>query len=432
MIEAISDTPGSDRASTISRVYSGTHNSSNSFSMLPSEPKIFHGRASELADLLTLFNGGTPRIVILGAGGMGKTSLARAVIHHQEVVDRYKQYRFFVMCDSAFTKVELAALIGAHVGLKPGNDLTQPVVRYFSSNPQCLLILDNLETLWEPATTRGDIEEFLSLLADVPQLALIITMRGAERPSKVRWTRPFLLPLKPLDQDAAEQTFADITDCSHYADDVARVLLLTDNMPLAINLIAHLVDSEGCPSVLSRWQEEKTSIMSDGHNSRSNLELSISMSLSSPRIQAVPHSKELLSLLAILPDGLSDVELIQSKLQIDNILHCKTALIRTALAYRDEKNRLKALVPIREYMKKTYQRGHDLLRPLLGYFKELLQLHQEVNGGQMGSSVAQILSNFANIQNILQDGLQPNHPDLKDAIFCALHLNVFSRVMVRG
>jgi predicted ATPase len=142
--------------------------------MLPSEPKIFHGRESELSDLLVLFNKGTPRIAILGAGGMGKTSLARAVIHHQEVVDRYKQCRFFVMCDSASSKIELAALIGAHVGLKPGNDLTQPVVQYFSGNPQSLLILDNLETLWEPVATRGNIEEFLSLLADVQQLALIV------------------------------------------------------------------------------------------------------------------------------------------------------------------------------------------------------------------------------------------------------------------
>jgi hypothetical protein len=235
-----------------------------------------------------------------------------------------------------------------------------------------------------------------------------------------------------LEQAAARQTLIDIAEDHHNPEEVDRVLSLTDNMPLAINLIAHLVDVEGCSSVLSRWEEEKTSLISDGYDKRSNLDLSISMSLSSPRIQAVPHSKELLSLLAILPDGLSDLELVQSKLQIDDVLDCKTALIRTALAYRDEKKRLKALVPIREYMKKTYQPGHDLIRPLLKYFKELLELYKEFNASQMSSSVAQILSNSVNIQNILQNGLQPNHPDLKDTMFCVLDLNVFSRVMGRG
>ena len=166
-------------------------------------------------------------------------------------------------------------------------------------------------------------------------------MRGAERPAKVAWSHPFLLPLQPLEQNPARLTFIDIAEDHHNPEDMDQVLSLTDNMPLAINLMAHLVDSEGCPSVLSRWQQEKTSIISDGHDRRSNLDLSISMSLSSPRIQTVPHSKELLSLLAILPDGLSDVELVQSKLQIDDVLDCKTALIRTALAYRDEKKRLK-------------------------------------------------------------------------------------------
>jgi hypothetical protein len=75
-------------------------------------------------------------------------------------------------------------------------------------------------------------------------------MRGAGRPGKVCWTRPFLLPLKPLSNDAARQTFLDITD--HDSRHTNTLLQLTDNMPLAVNLIAHLVDDEGPSSVLHR------------------------------------------------------------------------------------------------------------------------------------------------------------------------------------
>ncbi|KAF7325349.1 NB-ARC domain-containing protein [Mycena venus] len=57
------------------------------------------------------------------------------------------------------------------------------------------------------AILGAEVEEFLSLLTDVPHLALIVTMRGAERPGKILWTRPFLLPLRPLSNDAARQTF---------------------------------------------------------------------------------------------------------------------------------------------------------------------------------------------------------------------------------
>ncbi|KAJ6559976.1 hypothetical protein B0H19DRAFT_865344, partial [Mycena capillaripes] len=330
------------------------------------------------------------RIAILGAGGMGKTSLARAAVHHTGIISRYGQYRHFVGCDSATNKVELVALIGAHLGLKSGSDRTREVIQCLANGPPSLLILDNLETVWEPTESRHEIEEFLSLLTDVQHLAQMITMRGTERPVKVCWSRPFLLPLEPLAQDAARKTFIDIAAGEHDPEDVDKVLSLTDNMPLAINLVANL-----------------TSLISKGYDRRSNLDLSIGLSLSSPRLNSLPQAKELLSLLSMLPGGLSDVDLLQSKLPLDNILGCKTALIRTALAYSDEHQRLKVLAPIKEYMQKILPPRQHLVRPLQKYFHQLLEFEAEHAGTVSASStVARIISNFANIQNVLENGLQ--------------------------
>lgn len=105
---------------------------------------------------------------------MGKSSLAKAVIHHSDIALKYQDHRLFVSCDSASTKGELVSLIGTHLGLKPGKGLARQIVRHFSYGPPCLLTLDNLETAWEPTGSRPEIEEYLSLLTDIQHLALIV------------------------------------------------------------------------------------------------------------------------------------------------------------------------------------------------------------------------------------------------------------------
>ncbi|KAJ7208348.1 P-loop containing nucleoside triphosphate hydrolase protein [Mycena pura] len=393
--------------------------------MLPARPKIFHGRDTELKDIVEIICREPARIAILGAGGMGKTSLAKATLHHPDVVAKYHSC-FFVASDSATTSVELAGLIGAHIGLKPGKDLTNPVVNYFSNGPACLLILDNLETIWEPLESRSKVEELLSVLTDIKHLALIITMRGAERPAKVHWTRPFLQPLRPLSNDAAWLAFVDIAEDFHNPEHIRQLLSLTDNLPLAVDLMAHLVDSEGCEPVLGRWETEKTSILSDGNDRRSNLDASITVSLSSPRMTS--GAKDLLSLLAILPDGLSEIELLQSKLPINNVLRCKAILLATSLAYTDGKNRLKSLVPIREHMQCFYPAPQTLVHSLQKHFYLLLDLYKKHSGKEHEvGRVNQITSNLGNLHQVLLHGLCLNNPNLAETIYCTISLNSFSR-----
>jgi hypothetical protein len=91
-------------------------------------------------------------------------------------------------------------------------------------------------------------------------------MRGVERPAKVQWTQPFLLPLQALSDDAAQQTFIDITDNIYTIDEISQILQLTDNMPLAVDLIAHLSDYKGLSNVLTQWETEKTALLSIGHD----------------------------------------------------------------------------------------------------------------------------------------------------------------------
>ncbi|KAJ7078799.1 hypothetical protein C8R44DRAFT_594720, partial [Mycena epipterygia] len=353
------------------------------------------------------------RIAILGAGGMGKTSLAKAALHHPDMVSKY-QTRFFVAVDSATTSVDLAALIGLHLGLKPGKDLTKPIVHYFSNKGPSLLVLDNLETIWEPVESRAGVEELLSNLTD-------ITMRGAEWPAKVRWTHPFLHPLDPLSDEAARQTFVAIAEDFHDNRDITKLLSLTDNMPLAVDLIAHLVDHEGCDDVLARWETEKTSLLSHGHDRRSNLDISITISLSSPRLSS--GAKDLLSLLSILPDGLSNAELIQSNLSIKNVLECRSILLRTSLAYEDDRKKLKSLVPIREHMQQFHPAAPSLIHQVEKHYYLLLEVYKDHVGSPQGAgNLNQITLNLGNLHQVLLQGLQQDNAYLADTIEATIAL----------
>jgi hypothetical protein len=131
----------------------------------------------------------------------------------------------------------------------------------------------------------------------------------------------------------------------------------------------------------------------------------------------------------MLPDGLTDVDLIQSKLPLENILKCKTALKSTALVYSDEHKRLKVLMPIRQYLQQHQPPGDHLVHSLFKYFQEMVKFCMDYMGTQSSSStIPRIKSNLTNIQNVLQWGLKQKQPTLSKSIYCVCHLYRFSEL----
>ncbi|KAJ7069372.1 P-loop containing nucleoside triphosphate hydrolase protein, partial [Mycena amicta] len=342
-------------------------------SILPPLPKIFHGRDEELEQVIGLLLSQPPaHIALLGPGGIGKTSLALKVLHDpalpQDIFPLAQRY--FVPCHGSPTCAELISSVAKHIGVDPGPNLMKRILRYLTmadNGSHSLLILDNFETPWEPTSTRAQVEEFLALLANVKQLGLLVTMRGTERPAGVMWTRPFLPPLTPLSTTAAYQTFFDIVDSpgQDSAELIEQLLDATGNLPLAITLIANVAAYEGLQSAFSRWTVEQTRVISDGFDKASSLDLSIILSLSSPRM--TESALDLLGVLTLLPDGFSDADLVQSQLPLPNILMCKSTLLRTSLAYT-EHSRIKVLSPIREYISGTHPPSPGLKLSLQSYF----------------------------------------------------------------
>ncbi|KAJ6540565.1 hypothetical protein B0H19DRAFT_1077973 [Mycena capillaripes] len=126
--------------------------SSGTLSLVPASPQIFHRRKSELEEVIRALMQQPARIAILGTGGMGKTALALATLHHPTVEQKYAQ-RHFVTCESANSAVELISIVGTHLGLEPSRQISRAIVQHFLDSGPTILVVHNMGTPWESLST---------------------------------------------------------------------------------------------------------------------------------------------------------------------------------------------------------------------------------------------------------------------------------------
>lgn len=276
-----------------------------------------------------------------------------------------------------------------------------------------MLVLDNFESPWEDSGSRRAVEHTLEKLSAIGTLTLIITMRGQQRPRGTLWTKPFLPILMPFDLDAARKAFVAIAP-DHEDDPVLDELLKeVDCMPLAVNLLAYVAESEpSLTGVLQRWHSEKTHFIKDdsGDDHLGSLEASIQLSLDSSRMTAEPNAEDLLSVLALLPNGLSIMDLEGPALGLKPSAHSAAAALRkTALVFDDEQNgRLRVLSPIRIYVTTRHPPSPKVLQALQKRYADLAKKGKQIGSITGVAALPRLLSEAENMQAIIEHALTPD------------------------
>lgn len=145
--------------------------------MLPASPQIFHGRENELHLIsVTLLQQRPAWIAILGPGGIGKSSLVLAALHQLEISSFFGITNLhFISCETSHSASDLTSVLAVHFGLEQTGNRAKNIIRHIRElSVLMILVLDNLDTPWEPLITRAAAEDFLCLLADIPHLSVIV------------------------------------------------------------------------------------------------------------------------------------------------------------------------------------------------------------------------------------------------------------------
>jgi tetratricopeptide (TPR) repeat protein len=342
----------------------------------PPAPRDCFGRKELIERVVGLAENLEP-IALIGAGGIGKTSIALTVLHHNRIEERFGENRRFIRCDQfsatqAHFLARLSKVIGA--GVENPEDLTP--LRPLLSSQEMLIILDNAESILDPqGTSAREIYALVDELSQFKKMCLCITSRITTVPRHCK--RPEILTLSI---EAARGIFYGIYGNRGHSDIVDDLLQRLDFHALSITLLATTASYNDWDydRLAKEWDTKRAQVLQTDYNE--SLAATIELSLSSPTFVSLgPDARDLLAVVAFFPQGIDERNLDWLFPTIPNRQHIFDKFRVLSLTYRSN-GFIVMLAPIRDYLGPQDPRSSPLLCATRDRYFNRLSVDGDPNG----------------------------------------------------
>ncbi|KAK0496664.1 hypothetical protein EDD18DRAFT_171608 [Armillaria luteobubalina] len=391
------------------RVLDPFSSAGNATTTLTPRPTIF-GRDDCIMEFVRrIVDGTTKAAAVLGSPFIGKTSIAREIFFHQFILDRFYNRCYWVSCTNITSLEEFLdrfiqclgrqSLLGRFLLRRPFTVLNmkhQTVVDMLAqANVPQLVVLDGFDGIWNNTELRDRVNQILSDVHAIPDLTLLFTLRGTAVPSVVDWT----YQLGPLPTQGARLLFLSINQ-NDFGADLNDLLQKVDFNPTLVGVLARMGDELNMRPVdmLQEWDDHGIGLLEKFPDEMREFQSSVESSLKGI-METNTAGWELLKILSMFPQGLSQAELHEIAPDIDHT-------IATDLPMLDPNPHLLRLhAPIRSYIFQFHPLDDSISTVYSYVFDQCKKRVSRPGDGEFIKNTAYLTSFGSNIEFILTDAL---------------------------
>ncbi|THV04603.1 TPR-like protein [Dendrothele bispora CBS 962.96] len=349
-------------------------------SATPALPSVFKGREGLVKQGVNILCQQAFRfLAILGAGGMGKTSLALHIMDSALVKDKFAEKCYFIPCELFEDAESLVQGLIYVMKLAIQENQSKHEILFDhlqAAQSDLLIVFDNFETPWNHDDSRIGVKILLEKIARYEKVSLIVTMRGPDGPGDIPWEKlgdqSGIPTLSPALAKEAFKAFAGAKLLSSIDSEyqIDSLLSQLEYVPLAIRLGAQHVKRIPLKALINMWEKDKTSILIEGSVPGRLTSVSFSIDLSLQIFKIEGRTLKLLSAISFLPDGIPFWVDNLDQMFPGGLGFIVSTLLDSSLIY-DQNGGLKMLAPVREHIHSKYpieQANIDQLENFYGLF----------------------------------------------------------------